>query len=421
MVAALASAAPRSAAAQSPPGEESVLDDDAALATAMQELNEDSGRLQLYGFADFTYSLFLMDRDSAWFDSYFSEFPTFAVGNINLYLSKQIAPRWNSLVEFRLLYLPNGSERLDLTDGSIDVTDTTVTDPQDRTELLRWGGISIDRALVEWELHPLLNIRAGQWLTPYGVWNIDHGSPVLLSIRRPFVIGMQLFPRTQTGLAFYGARVVEDKVLAYHLTISNGRGPIDTYQDVDDNKGVGGRVTLDAPWLDEFRLGVSGYTGTFSRRSRSYRAGEDQIDAEDKLLEQYRELSLAADLRVQWGRLVGVAEIISQQKVYNDRARPMYTLLQSGGQPDMLQWGSYVQLGFHVLSNLTPYLQGEYMRFGHDVVPHVVAATAGVNYRPASSVTLKLQIEWAKLPESRHALLPEEPGVLIESQVAWTF
>ncbi|HWM88749.1 MAG TPA: hypothetical protein VNO33_23020, partial [Kofleriaceae bacterium] len=256
------------ARAQGPASADPYGDEDPDLAGELQKLEEDDSRLQIYGFADFTYTQFLMDQSSPWFDFYFSPYPTFGIGNLNIYLAKQLSPRWKSLIEFRLLYLPNGAEAVSST-GESERTDTSVLDYQDKTEYLRWGGISIERAWIEYQAHSLVSIRAGHWLTPYGIWNVDHGSPVLISIRRPFVIGLALMPESQTGIMVYGSRAVGDSSLIYNLTLSNGRGPADTYLDLDNNKAIGGRLVLETRWLDEFTLGASAYTGTYSARNHS--------------------------------------------------------------------------------------------------------------------------------------------------------
>jgi hypothetical protein len=395
-------------------------EDDADLLSQLQELEEGDSALHLYGFADFTYTHFLMDRSSRWFDTYFSRYPTFAIGNLNLYLEKQLSPRWKSLIEFRLLYLPHGTEQTSST-GEVEQVDTSVLDYQDKTEFLRWGGISIERAWVEYQAHTLATIRAGQWLTPYGIWNVDHGSPVLISIRRPFVIGLALFPESQSGLELYGTRAFGESALAYHLTLSNGRGPVDTYLDLDYNKAIGGRLVLDTSWLDEFKLGASAYTGTYTARTRSYGIRDEELETDDRITERYRELGLAADVRARSGPLLVHAEFITRQTAYDDGARPRIDI-GTGQQSDYFTYGGYVQVAIRLpWLGLMPYASGEYLRPQWRTIPDIWVAGAGINMRVIPSVTLKTQLQVALFPEVSDIVIPEEAVRIWETQVAWAF
>jgi hypothetical protein len=404
-----------------PAGADAYGDEDPDLAGELQELEEDASRLQVYGFADFTYTRFLMDHSSPWFDFYFSPYPSFAIGNLNIYLEKQVATRWKSLIEFRLLYLPNGAETVS-SSGESERTDTSVLDYQDKTEYLRWGGVSIERAYVEYQAHPLVAIRAGHWLTPFGIWNEDHGSPVLISIRRPFVIGLALLPRSQTGIQLHGSRAVGDSSLGYALTLSNGRGPADTYLDLDNNKGIGGRLVLETRWLDEFKLGVAAYTGTYSARSHSYGLREGEVEAESVLTERYSELGMAADLRARWGPLLVHAELISRQAAFDDDARPPDLVVPDAQQPDYFSYGGYVLAGVRLpWLRLMPYATAEYMRPQWRTVPNMYVGALGVNFPVTPTVTLKTQLQRASIPEARNIIIPEEPVIVWDAQVAWVF
>src|SRR4029077_7383787 len=108
---------------------------------------------------------------------------SFIVGNLNVYLEKNLSTRLRSLLEVRLLFAPNGSV------GAGDqYIDTTVQDLSNFFRPIQWGAIAIERAYVEYDLEPRLTLRAGHWLTPYGIWNIDHGSPTVIGTFRPFIV-----------------------------------------------------------------------------------------------------------------------------------------------------------------------------------------------------------------------------------------
>jgi hypothetical protein len=171
----------------------------AAQAAAIREAGSNSGgsqtgteanRLSIYGFSDFTYVKPI---------STFGFYPasTFAVGNLNVYMGADIAKDWRSLIEIRFMYLPDGSKPLGTSGMG---TDTTTADYVNEYRPIKWGGISIQRAWVERTFHKLLTIRVGQFLTPYGIWNVDHGSPVFIGVAKPYVVGQQYLPESQTGI-----------------------------------------------------------------------------------------------------------------------------------------------------------------------------------------------------------------------------
>ncbi|MEO8180955.1 MAG: hypothetical protein ABI895_19140 [Deltaproteobacteria bacterium] len=249
---------------------ETSADDTAALAalvgdlsgsTRVAELGLDEPAFSLYGFSDFTFAAPVGKVSSIG-----SPYSTFYVGNLNVYLSTEFEQHWRSLVEVRFMYLPHGAQSgtdSTLTAFAGERAETSVYDSTNFNTPLRWGGIAIQRAWLEYNLNQYLTLRGGQWLTPYGIWNVDHGSPTIIGVARPFIINQGWFPEQQTGIEAYGGFFIKDTKLGYHLTLSNGRGPIDAYRDLNHNKGVGGRFYLRSDaLLGTLTLGVSGYRGS---------------------------------------------------------------------------------------------------------------------------------------------------------------
>ena len=414
----LLAAAPASAQATPPPAEapagaETVDIGALGVKDESQAAGENERPLQLYGFADFTYYLPFFPRDS-FLAAQVPENQQFVMGHFNLYLAKEISERLRTLGEVRFLYLPNGS----IDNGSY--TSTQVDDPANLYRPIKWAGIAIQRLYVEYDLLSSLTLRAGQYLTPYGIWNVDHGTPTLIGIRPPYVIGEALFPESQVGLELIGRRYFSEFGIEYHLTLSNGRSPASETRDLDNNKAVGARVVLQ--WKREFdlRVGFSFYRGMYTDRSpREFDPTTGKSTS--VIYERYDEQAIAADVSLDLHGLVFRGEVMDSDHRYDDNFRglgPTFT-------PDNRQWGFYGLLGYRLPYGVLPFVLAEYYKFpqvpGNDVIDSVIAYQAGINYRLHPSVILKLEYTYATLPNSPYSFISDTPLQAFESQVSWVF
>jgi hypothetical protein len=399
---------------------------DAEAAAIEAELNSggasessSESKLSLYGFADFAFSVPIGDS----YDPYVT---TFAVGNLNLYMSADLGDDWRSLSEIRFMYLPGGStpSNAPFDQPPPPRIDTSVADYTDIGRPVKWGGISIERAWLEHTFHPLLTVRAGQWLTPYGIWNVDHGSPVIIGVRRPFIVGESLFPQHQTGIETYGSVGFGPSVVGYHLTLSNGRGPIDSYKDLDSNKAIGARLFYKYDGdFGVITVGASGYRGKYTD---SYDAlGVDaagNVTLDHPITVRYDELSLAADAKWEWQGLLVQGEAIINDVAYDDRHRPKAMVFDGGPpgfSPDHRKLGVYGITGYRTpFLGIMPWVGAEYYRPGIPFIYQSVAASfVGFNVRPTPRVVLKGQWTHVWVPSNE----PIAPFNYMDFQAAWSF
>jgi hypothetical protein len=381
-------------------------------------LDPDDVTFSLYGFADFSYFTQLGKKVITG-----NQYPTFMIGNLNVYFSTEFERRWRSLAEVRFLYAPNGSW---LADNQFETStsprgDTSFLDGSDLNHPMRWGGIAIQRVWLEYKFDSYLTLRAGQWLTPYGIWNVDHGSPTIIGVYKPYIINQDWFPERQTGIEAYGSVYIDDTQLGYHLTLSNGRGPIDAYKDLDNNKGVGGRlyVNNDA-LLGTFTLGLSAYRGNYTDRPGNGIAVVDgALVPLDPPTARYEEVSYAADLKWELGGLLVQSEFITRDVRYTDSARPRAVELPPsppGFQPDSRERGVYLLVGYRTpWLNLMPFALVQYVDLFTDAHEYSI----GLNLRPSPRVALKA--------EYKYVLIESPPGIelgdldFLGLQLAWSF
>jgi len=390
--------------------------------------SEQQHRLDLYGFADMTYTRLLIPKSSIWTREYYPA-NSFAVGNFNLYLSSNLGDSWRALSEVRFLYLPNGATNVDPATGNVVRTNTTVNDYVNFGEPIRWGAIRIERVWVEHQFSNLFTLQAGAFLTPYGIWNVDHGTPAIIGIRPPFAIADELFPAHQVGLQLYGNTFFDPFEVGYHLTLSNGRGPVE-YQDFDDDKAVGGRVFLKTEALGSLTIGGSAYRGGYYDRSAKYvptttANGQPGAEQQYAIVSKFQELSLAADLKWQWHRLLVQGEVIMNETHYAPGGRPRAQVVAppQGFQADYRRWGVYGLIGYRTAFVQTmPYFILQYAYAPNDpIVPPTLGGQWGLNIHPTPAVTLKLELSLLHFYGPGSTGLGLSPLRIAATQVAWAF
>lgn len=299
---------------------------------AMIGTEDDSNekRLSIYGFFDASFYNAFFEHDNSILQTQDAPKSTFVMSNINLYLKSEMTQSLEALIETRLSFAPlghesnlpideyvydaNGNRTLysDLVDSTeYERVDTTIGSPIS-AETYRYGSIDVVRAYLDWKPRDWINFRVGRYLTPYGIWNEEHASTVLTGVYYPNLMNWNLVPASQMGIQLYGNQFLNDIMnLKYAFTVSNGRGPIDTVMDLDDNKAVGLRAQ--GIWnSDNWRLSIGGYGyygkySNVSRRPELYLNSDfspreidgSSIGATVRTEQQYKEWIATADLSLE--------------------------------------------------------------------------------------------------------------------------
>lgn len=384
--------------------------------------------LHFSGFADF--SVFVPIRPRGLPALVQGKRTSLYVGNINLYLSKNLSESFRTMAEVRFTYLPNGGYLL--TTQEYPVANTTTFDYVERTSS-RWGSIIMQRVYLEWTLHRLLAVRGGQFLTPYGIWNVDHGSPAYIPVHRPYVILTSLFPERQTGFELFGRwNATNDSTIGYHLTLSNGTGPISEYRDLDANKAVGGRAYWEYHGSPTYlRLGASGYYGRDTAVTNSIALKPDGgATTSEQVAVQSDNLALAMDFLLKIAKVHLQVEWVGRQRRYTPQGRVVHSVIgasstQSGASADRFDWGAYGIAAYHFnWYNITPYVTLEYTRmvmeaFLPDVTFSVLAIQGGLNINPTDTVTFKFEGGHFRYPGG--GVFLDAPINSFQFQAAWAF
>jgi hypothetical protein len=388
--------------------------------------------LRLYGFFEMTFGRhFFKDTDIA--SLYIHNSWSFALTRFNLFVDSQMTETLGALAEVRFTFLPlgqvqnqtvymnNNGQLVEVPGTEFERTDTYVMDPVSSTEF-NLGGIQIERIHLTYTPVDWFNVLAGRFITPFGIWNVDHGSPVVIPVRLPQMLQRQFVPLAQTGLQVYGRLFPHETLqLNYALTLTNGRGPIDAVHDLDNNKGLGLRLRLLYEHDDiSLSVGGHGYTGSYRDEELALiiDPAASTMETNKETTEDYNELSISADLQLKLMGFLLQAEYVRQRVTYNeplavDEINLIMELKDPLGARGPYYVANYIAQGFYVLGaytlplerwlgqvRLTPFFLFEY-NDRSDVVDYndmKELYEAGLNIRPTPALVFKLDWSYMDSP-----------------------
>jgi hypothetical protein len=428
----------------------------AQLAASSEEAGSGEKLMSAWGFFDVTFGKLYFDNSKALYRVRTPVNSSFMMSGINLYLKSQMTRTLSALVETRLTFTPVGyktslpvdvyvNKALVQQQGEYSRGGAAMRGPLSQLDY-RQHGIMIERAHLDYSPFDWLSLRAGRYLTPFGIWNEDHGSPVLLGVDTPNLVNFTFVPIWQTGIEAFGRRDLGDSVQAtYALTLSNGRGPVDEYQDLDSNKAVGLRATIaytSGPL--SVRLGAYGYRGRFTdreERTEVHLLPDMTLDPNASAgfgtkfvtRDSYDETTVTGDLTVTLADLHLFSEAAWRRVDYrtstllpdSDKllngvpfSAPVYAAGHYGGAVYSIA-GYEFDLGAPVdHTKLTPYAGFDYL-LPDSTLPtlEMWQYRAGLNVKPSPWVTAKLEV--IRVDPKTDAIASEAWAVL--SQLAVSF
>jgi hypothetical protein len=221
-----------------------------------------------------------------------------------------------------------------------------------------WGGVILERAALDWTRYPLFSVRVGMFLTPFGIYNVDHGTPTLISIGIPLYLNLNWVPTQQLGVQVYGSEPLGRWELGYAATVSNAQSGRIT--DNADSKTFGGRLYARRQGKLGLLLGLSGIR-------TPYRLNQEQfgMDASGNITYTSTRVvdsvttTAGGDLSVDYAGWRVRSELVFYQNEYADGKRDVASTSAGGGlNPDErdVNWSLLVA---HRLGSVEVYLTSE--------------------------------------------------------------
>jgi hypothetical protein len=364
--------------------------------------------LKIYGFMDMGIQHVWINPNSSLSHVFQVNDTSFMVGNLNLYFDAQPIKYFRGLLELRFTNAPLG----DIANygglaGTYQRKSTFSYDPGGTAvNAPMWGGtVVLERAWIEWNEHQALKVRVGNFFTPFGIWNADHGTPTLISLALPQFIVQRWLPLRQTGVMVHGTFFARDWELGYVGTLSNGRQEISNYN-FDNNFGLGARVYARREMGQvNTTFGLSYFTGKTQENETNVIAsptGLNGLAFVTATKTEYIEHVAGADVAIDIDATRIRAEAVVTRHVYTPGHRPPGDQLFAPGSfaPDMWQQAAYLLVANQLpWLGIEPFLWGEVQEHPNIFGDLVLVGSAGVNVHFNTAMQLKTQVTRATFTE----------------------
>lgn len=264
--------------------------------------------------------------------------------------------------------------------------------------------ISLETALIDFEINPALVLRAGILLPPIGAFNVNHDSPRWDFIDRP-IVSTEIIPATlsEVGFGAHGRLYPAGMTLTYDAYVTNGltdgvilndrgrtslaagKNPAQFEEDNNGSPTVSGRVAISRRRVGEF--GVSYYGGIYN----TFALDGIAVDAKRRLsllaldgntrigrVDVRGELALAsidvpADLGEVFGRRQSGWHLDAVMPVYHPRISGLPTAV--------------VNLDLRLES--ADFNRGRFTSTGTNIGDETRSVVAGVSFRPVAGTVFK--------------------------------
>jgi hypothetical protein len=348
------------------------------------ELAQNERRIRIYGFGDFGLQR-IMERDDSLMRTTFPRPLSFYLGRLNLYFDARPDPDFRFLVETRFSLYPHGSSSSAFTSTQVDYTSTTVLDSASANPWapVSWGSILLERAVLDYTRYQLFSVRAGLFLTPFGIYNVDHGSPTLISPMMPIYITLNWIPQRQAGIQIFGSYPVDRWELGYAATVANGQ--TDGIRDLGDGKAYGGRLFARRQGGLQLLFGASGLYRPYRRDS----VQSGMTYTSTRVVER-NDITLGIDQSLDYAGLRVRNELVYLKGTYTPGKRESaFPGMDYPKYPNMRQYNWYIIVAYRIWE-LEPYVSSDYFHCSPSSMwTKVWQPGAGINIYFRPNVMLK--------------------------------
>jgi hypothetical protein len=351
--------------------------------------------IELYGFMDMGFQKLWAANNAAILGTGTTRAGTFVLGNINLYIDANPTQNWRALTELRLTNYPNGSldspgvPGLNQAEQRTNTAIYDVNSPDPGWNTVNWGSIVLEQAWIQGTLNDWFGVRVGYWLTPFGIWNIDHGTPTLIGLTPPAFTRGRFYPQHQLGVQAIGHVTSQAWTFNYTAYISNGKtsGNLDP----TDDKAFGLRLSAQTMRPFPMTFGLAGYTGRYSQQvTNAVPPALLQLSTQEVVA--YRQWDVGADVSLDIKAFRFRTELAVERVDYDPGKAELSWNIPGYYAPNRLTWGSYTIAAYQLpWLGLEPYVSCELYRFPSVLSEDIAVPGVGLNIHFNTEVQVKSQ------------------------------